>query len=1305
MTSRIKKSICVAVGTGIVLAGTLMLLAGGYANGVLRGLAQRVLQVGEIQGNPLRDWRAVDVRIGDWAQVDTLDVAYNIWGLLIGRATVHRLKISGAEVHIDASGEKSAFPQLSLPVDVNIDSLEIADADVVVDGTHVRDIALTGALFADGSGYRAVLKRFRSVQFDPPLEVTHLSGIAALQGGDLQLDEVALHTHNSRVLLSGTVRQLDAPVLDIGIEADSLWLADIRGVGNLPKRAVRLRGSAKGGLDSLVAEAILESGISDSIKLNGILGVAPFDLRGDAVFDVAVDDLSKWGVPLEYAVGFALKGMGNLWIDSSGVREGGVEGVFQRVQVGEARFDSVRFAGDAADGLFRVQVAVGGSSGEIKGDGRARWADWRGDWALRFRDLHIGHFPGMPQNVGRATGRIDIGRDDAWRVGLALDKVQMPDGDIRDATLEVKYADQRVFIDHFAARLPHWGTHLTGNGQVQIDIERVLTDSAGPKPAVVGSLRAEVALPDLMGTDRWGDSLTAAGRVDGIVGRALSVALTGEIAGNAATDRFRLAASVDSAGVSEFHTDMSGAAGVFSAEGRADLRDMNLTGEWQMEVSQLAAVGEVVGVDLSGAAPLSGDLSGTLDAPGFSAQGAADSLSVAGIAMRNVALDTRWTRPDSGAVMLRIDSLVSGERALQSVFLDAVHTRGETSFLLGNDALATDQVFFWGRVQQADDRFQVAVDSLHIRVDEVELNNEGPIRFAYSPVRGVQIGQLALSGPAGRLVARDQRDFQATVEVVLKNLDLRPWAFVAGVSGSGGILDGDMIFAGTLTDPLVFGSFALANAKVMGVRFGDATAEMSYGNGRLLVEARVVPNENEVLELMVSFPLSETGEMHLRVQSEEIALRTLLDVADEKTKLAGIERSEGLGVNTALNALFDASEGISGGLSLDLDARGRFDDPDIRGVIELKDGAIDLPDLNRAYAPVSGRAVVGGGKIQIDSFAVGPSANLSGDVTLDGFYPSRWDISVRLNAFEPVAWRELQLVTDGHLRFTGTPKSAKIAGKLAVKQAEIRLAELLEMPSNESDFLKNLALHVQVSAERQVWVRDPTFEVEIVGDGDVIKDRGGLRIYGALASRRGNYILQNRRLRITRGEIQFQGRPDGNPDLNIRAETRVRTVIAEGAQAEPVDIFVTVGGTLAHPQVAFASEPQLEGDMGDMVALLLTGRSVSGFKFSRGGTLDLVLGVAANRLGQRLGQKLNLDLVEVDMGEGNISRVRLGKYIGERLFMSYTRDISSTAYEVAMEFEVLPGVTFEAGQVVEVDEDTKNRRTRESVGLFWKKEW
>ena len=182
------------------------------------------------KGNPLGDCRIVDVQIGDWMRVDTLDVAYNFWGLLIGKVVVHQLRLSGIEVSIDASGEETDTPgwDVSPPLNLDIESLEIADANVVVDGTQVRDISLKGAIFAGEFEYRLILERFRSVQFDPPLEVTNLSGIAILQADHLQLNDVALHTHGSRILLSGSMRQLDNPEVDLVVEADSLWLPDLK---------------------------------------------------------------------------------------------------------------------------------------------------------------------------------------------------------------------------------------------------------------------------------------------------------------------------------------------------------------------------------------------------------------------------------------------------------------------------------------------------------------------------------------------------------------------------------------------------------------------------------------------------------------------------------------------------------------------------------------------------------------------------------------------------------------------------------------------------------------------------------------------------------------------------------------------------------------------------------------------------------------------------------------------------------------------------------------------------------------------
>ena len=525
-----------------------------------------------------------------------------------------------------------------------------------------------------------------------------------------------------------------------------------------------------------------------------------------------------------------------------------------------------------------------------------------------------------------------------------------------------------------------------------------------------------------------------------------------------------------------------------------------------MDVQDLEAIGEVIDVDLSGTLALSGTWSGTLDAPGFSAQGGADSLIVTGIPLQNLTIETQWARPDSGAMNLQVDRLTWGERSLQKVFFEAVYAHGETSFLLGNGAQVNDQVLFSGRVGQKEDYFQVAMDSLYVKVDQVVLHNEGPVQFAYSPYRGVHIGHLVLSGPAGRLVAQDQQGFQATVEVLLKDLDLRHWAFLAGASGMGGILNGEVLFAGTLADPLIFFQFDLAKGEISGVGFDSAAGEASLGNDRIHFEVKFVPDGDEMLTLFGSLPIADTGDMHLRARSEGIRLRTRPNLSDEKTELVGIKRSERLVVGTVPNAFFGAAEGISGMLSFDLVARGRFEQPDIRGAIEIRDGVFHLPDLHRSHKPVSGRAVIGHGKIHIDSLAIGASANLSGDIMLEGFLPSRWDLSAQFRDFEPVALPELQLVTDGQLQITGTLQGIKVVGTLAMKQAEIRLAELLGVPSLATKqaeirltelfeepspemptFLRDPEINLQVSADRQVWLRDPTFEVEIGGDLDVIK--------------------------------------------------------------------------------------------------------------------------------------------------------------------------------------------------------------------------
>ena len=155
---------------------------------------------------------------------------------------------------------------------------------------------------------------------------------------------------------------------------------------------------------------------------------------------------------------------------------------------------------------------------------------------------------------------------------------------------------------------------------------------------------------------------------------------------------------------------------------------------------------------------------------------------------------------------------------------------------------------------------------------------------------------------------------------------------------------------------------------------------------------------------------------------------------------------------------------------------------------------------------------------------------------------------------------------------------------------------------------------------------------------------------------------------------------------------------------EPAVISVIVGGTLLNPRITLESDTTPPLSEADMLSYLIVGRPAEDIGRSlEGQATGLVLGVAASQLKRTIGRQLNLDVVEIDLGEGSAAtRVRVGKYFGSRFFISYAQDISSAGGQrVVVEYELLPQVTLEAQQRAGHEQE----RDRKSLGLFWKMEW
>jgi translocation and assembly module TamB len=147
--------------------------------------------------------------------------------------------------------------------------------------------------------------------------------------------------------------------------------------------------------------------------------------------------------------------------------------------------------------------------------------------------------------------------------------------------------------------------------------------------------------------------------------------------------------------------------------------------------------------------------------------------------------------------------------------------------------------------------------------------------------------------------------------------------------------------------------------------------------------------------------------------------------------------------------------------------------------------------------------------------------------------------------------------------------------------------------------------------------------------------------------------------------VQFQGLKEPDPELDIRAEARIRDV----------DIIIQVNGSARNLELSLESEPMM--DKADIVSYLVFGRPTNALRTEQAtnaqvAALDLAGQVAARELKKVLGDTLAVDEIRFEPGENNLGALVLGKYVTRNIFVTYrTGYFSSKNYgEVGVEYEI-----------------------------------
>jgi hypothetical protein len=503
-------------------------------------------------------------------------------------------------------------------------------------------------------------------------------------------------------------------------------------------------------------------------------------------------------------------------------------------------------------------------------------------------------------------------------------------------------------------------------------------------------------------------------------------------------------------------------------------------------------------------------------------------------------------------------------------------------------------------------------------------------------------------------------------------------------------LEGVVDFRGRMTGlrdrPRIVGTASGRDLRYDDWVLGSVESDLTYEEERVNLELIATDHEDHVFRASGFFP----ADLRLRPDSSRmpvgpVDLRISADSFPAATVLVFMQ----------------AMEEVEGTLSGDIHLAGTSADLEPTGDLYLTGGSALLPGLGVRHRGVEAHLVLTpDGVVEVDgSLRSGGSARVTGTVRLrDPLSDPGLALNIDALDFLAVNRRDVQARLSGSLAITSTYRRPQVVGDLTVEQGVLiveevaRSVEVVDLSdpaffnvvdttlvtlrplilASQNPFLQNLRLNVNLTMAQDSWLRGRDMNIEMAGQLFVAWDRTqrNLAFLGVLDAVRGVYSVFGRQFQVEDGTVSFPGTPGVNPDLNIRAQNRLRTKDGN------LDITATVVGPLLAPRVTLSSNSSFPIAESDLVSYLIFGQPsyalASGQRRAFAGAgASLAVGLFASELGSLLAQDVGLDYLAITQGQyssltpnllgnGGIqafgqtvrenTQVEIGQYLTENIF-------------------------------------------------------
>jgi outer membrane protein assembly factor BamA/autotransporter translocation and assembly factor TamB len=318
-----------------------------------------------------------------------------------------------------------------------------------------------------------------------------------------------------------------------------------------------------------------------------------------------------------------------------------------------------------------------------------------------------------------------------------------------------------------------------------------------------------------------------------------------------------------------------------------------------------------------------------------------------------------------------------------------------------------------------------------------------------------------------------------------------------------------------------------------------------------------------------------------------------------------------------------------GDTTLSLQARGTVQDPDLEGMVTLRDGTAVSDEPNIAAENLTADISLDGGTITLTSLkgdVNGGTLEGSGMVTLGNGGIADIDMRLVTKDFAYDAPLDLRSLSDADLRIAKQDDEFVVSGKVSITEggltgdvnfdtgllAAMTSRRRLDLTQQRNPFLERMRFDVNVDTASPILIDNNLAKAETQTKLRVVGTPYETGLLGQLTLEQGSEIrLNERRYEVQRGILTFLDERRIFPSFDLLLDTT----------AGNYDITINVTGTPGDTETVLTSDPTLPEP--DIMAMLVTGRTLDEMRGEEGEVArEQTLSYLAGRVGSTLGRGL-----------------------------------------------------------------------------------